>query len=112
MIFTPFNYNHRKYSDKEPVLPGDQVQPDQSLSIREILDRFTRGVPAIGINNFDYDEDPEAILRDDYVFPDFPDFADYVYAEHRINEMKREYQASMANQDKQQKASDNEVTSE
>lgn len=89
MILTAFTYRHKLHSDLEPVLKGDHVRPDESLSIREILDRFTRGVPAIGTNHLDFDENPDAVFADDY-FPDFPDFADYAYAEQRIAQMRRE----------------------
>lgn len=89
MILTAFTYRHKEHSDLEPVLKGDNVRPDESLSIREILDRFTRGVPAIGTNHLDFDENPDAVFADDY-FPDFPDFADYVYAEQRLNALRQE----------------------
>lgn len=90
MILTAFTYRHKLHSDLEPVLKGDNVRPDESLSIREILDRFTRGVPAIGTNHLDFDQFPDAIFDDDAYFPDFPDFADYVYAEQRLNAMRQE----------------------
>lgn len=94
-IVTPFTYDYLS-EPKEMVLPGDMVRPDESMSVREILDRFSRGVPVIGVSHNDFDDDPEAVLRDDYVFPDFPDFADYVYAEQRINDMKQRAKELMA----------------
>lgn len=82
-IKTPFTYKFDE-TCKEPVLHGDMVRPDMSMTIREIIDRFTRGVPAVGVANMQFDEDAQSLFDAPYVFPDFPDFADYVFAEQYL----------------------------
>lgn len=75
----------------ERVLHGSQVQPNQALGLREIIDRFTRGVPAVGKVNLNFDQDAEALMNAAYVFPDDPDFADYVFAERHMNDLRQQY---------------------
>lgn len=57
------NYEHRsEFGDTEPVDPVSMTVPDLSLSVSEIMDRYTRGLPLPSYEE-SWSED------------DFPDFA-------------------------------------
>lgn len=53
-----FNYNHLDQVGEQNNLPSKTV-PDQSLTVREILDRYARGLPASGVRQeiWDGEED-------------------------------------------------------
>lgn len=92
MIHVSTWFNGSPVTPTEHVFPGSQVQPDQALGLREIIDRFSRGVPAVGKVNMNFDKDPESLMNCSYVFPDDPDFADYVYAQRHLNELYLQFQ--------------------
>lgn len=95
MIVTSSWFTPNPENRKEHVFPGSAVQPDQAMSIREIIDRFTRGVPAIGKVNMNFDQDAESLMNQPYVFPDDPDFADYVYAERHFEQLRAAHQQQL-----------------
>lgn len=66
---TPYNYDHTKehYEEYDLVNEPSLTQPDETLSIKEILYRFTNGISPFAGQELPYD--PEGITIDDDVNP-------------------------------------------
>lgn len=77
-----FNYDHTEKVGERNKLPSKTV-PDQSLSVREILDRYARGLPASGTRQEIWDGE------EDLPDPRTLDLAD-------IQEMREANQADIA----------------
>lgn len=70
LVHNPLNYNYLQHVDDEEMSQELITVPDQTLSIREILNRFTRGLPITGAKVPIFSDNDDSI--DD---PSFPDLA-------------------------------------
>lgn len=65
--------------------------PDQSLTIRELLERYTRGLPLGVGNSYFYESDNDEITDDELLNKDFPSedaLTDITQNSLRINELR------------------------
>ena len=58
-IRTPLNYNHEQEKYSESSKPSMTV-PDQTMSMREMLSRYAKGLPIGGAKESIYDENEES----------------------------------------------------
>lgn len=64
-----FQYHYEDYI--RHVDESSETIPDQSFTVKEILERFSSAMPPTGIiRNVAYDDDPESDMDDDYISPD------------------------------------------
>ena len=68
IFLTAYSYQHDKldYSEEHPKGPSMTI-PDQSLTVREIFDRFARNMPLDIVNRDGFFECDEDFDGDDYV---------------------------------------------
>lgn len=82
-VINSLTYNFKEHTNGEVNTQPSMTQPDQAMSIREILERFSRGLPIEGQKVPIYDEEN-----------DLPDIKTLDLAERQ--ELKENYQAELA----------------
>jgi len=100
---TNYNYKHHP-SDNETVTGESQTEPGQSLTIKEILERFTSGIP-LPESQMHFDEN--ATLDTDTTFRD-PD-RDLTHFDDKVNKEFEEMRIKKS-EDKQSDSSSNAST--
>lgn len=105
---TPYNYDHLEHPGETNNLPSRTI-PDQSMSIKEILDRYRRGLPlsAGKVPIWDGDEGDNPITPPNWDQMDLSEKDDYMreqarkLAQFRIEERRKHDAKIMADRKKQ-----------
>lgn len=92
-VITPQNYDPEKFV--RSISEKTMTIPDQSLTVKEILERFSVNMPPTGVLHEPiYDQDPDQDFADNYISPDKKqnfDLTDYDDIKEKVSDAEREF---------------------
>lgn len=105
-VITPRTYNPEK--GVRAISDRTMTVPDQSLTVKQILDRFGCGMPPVGVlHDPVYSEDPDGDFDDNYISPDVKQNFDLTdideiktnakHAERKLSELRAKEEAEELN---------------